>query len=208
MDWQEWHAQYADPDSVLSRRLRTVQKYIDAWLDSRADRLLHALSVCAGQGRDLIGVLRRRPADGARVAATLLDCDPRLVEFARESAASLSGVTIRRADAGDWATYDGLDRADLLLLAGVFGNITEADIARTVAAVPGLCAPDATVIWTLRRQPDRDATGDVRKLFRANGCTEVAFDAPEDVGFSVGVDRFTGPSKSRPTSGRLFTFVR
>ena len=36
--------------------------------------------------------------------------------------------------------------ADLVLLVGVLGNVSEADVASTVAAMPGLCAPGATLL--------------------------------------------------------------
>ena len=36
--------------------------------------------------------------------------------------------------------------ADLVLMAGVFGNITDADAQQTITALPEQCAADATVI--------------------------------------------------------------
>ena len=76
---------------------------------------------------------------------------------ARESfaAAELSGITITCADAGDFAAYRSAVPADLVLLAGVLGNISDHDVAATIAALPRLCAHGATVIWTrTRRDPD------------------------------------------------------
>lgn len=70
-----WHEPYADPGSELSRRLRVVQGHIASWLDGRPGELLTVLSVCAGQGRDLVGVLAGR-SDRHRVRATLLELDP------------------------------------------------------------------------------------------------------------------------------------
>jgi hypothetical protein len=49
----------------LSQRLRLVQRHIDDWLDERPESLLQVVSVCAGQGNDLIGVLARRSDSGA-----------------------------------------------------------------------------------------------------------------------------------------------
>lgn len=204
-DWVGWYADYGDPGSALSRRLRIVQGHIDDWLDHRQDGGLSVVSACAGQGRDLIEVLGRRD-DAGRVRATLLEADPRNVERARAAAAGLSTVDVRRADAGDLASYRDATPADLVLMVGVFGNIDDDDIRRTVAALPHLCRPAATVIWTRsRREPD--LTGSIRTWFADAGFTEHAFDAPEDTLFSVGVHRLTRTPQSSPPPTRLFTFL-
>ena len=68
-------------------------------------------------------------------------------------AAAPSTVDVRCADAGDLASYVDVIPADLVLMAGVFGNI--GDVRRTVATLPHLCRPGGTVIWTRsRREPD------------------------------------------------------
>lgn len=74
-DWLAWHEPYADAGSELSRRLRLVQGHIAGWLDERPGESLTVVSACAGQGRDLIGVLAGR-SDADRVRATLLELDP------------------------------------------------------------------------------------------------------------------------------------
>ncbi|WP_211370095.1 hypothetical protein [Nonomuraea turkmeniaca] len=54
MDWQEWHDEYDRPDSRLSQRPRVVQSRIRPALDAAAPgRPVKAISLCAGQGRDL-----------------------------------------------------------------------------------------------------------------------------------------------------------
>ena len=55
--------------------------------------------------------------------------------------------------------------ADLVLVCGVFGNISADDIAATVAALPSFCAPGASVIWTRHRRPP-DLTPAIRALVR------------------------------------------
>jgi len=56
-DWHEWHAAYDNPDSGLARRLSWVQDRIRAALDAAPAGQVRAISLCAGQGRDLIGAL-------------------------------------------------------------------------------------------------------------------------------------------------------
>jgi hypothetical protein len=202
-DWVRWHEAYGDAGSALSRRLRIVQGHVADWLDGRPDGPLTVVSACAGQGRDLLEVLGRRD-DAGRVHATLLEADPRNVAAAR--AAGLSTVDVRRTDAGDLASYRDATPADLVLMVGVFGNISDDDVRRTVAALPHLCRPAATVIWTRSRR-DPDLTGSIRSWFADAGFAERAFDAPADVLFSVGVHRLTRTPRTPPPTGRLFRFL-
>jgi len=202
-DWYEWHRPYDDESSSLAWRLRLVQRHITAFFDRRRDPVLRVVSACAGQGRDLLGVLRERP-DAGRVTGRLVEFDPRSAAVARANA--LDGITVLEADAGELAAYAGAVPADLVLFVGVFGNIVDADIETTVAALPQLCARDATVIWTRTREAP-DFTPTIRGWLADAGFVEEAFEAPDGQLFSVGVHRFGG--EPRPlTDGRLFTFVR
>ncbi|MEU1587614.1 class I SAM-dependent methyltransferase family protein [Micromonospora sp. NPDC005710] len=206
-DWHDWHLPYDDDTSPLSRRLRLVQQHINDWLDRRSDSSLRVVSVCAGQGRDLIGALAPRP-DADRVHAELIEYDPRNVAAARLgiAAVTLTGFTATEADAGDFTAYRTAAPADLVVLAGVLGNISDEDVRATVDALPRLCASNATVIWTRTRR-DPDLTPAIRGWFAAAGFAEEAFHAPSDVLFSVGVHRFHGQPRAAPPSGRIFTFA-
>lgn len=206
-DWHAWHEGYGDETSPLSRRLRLVQRHIASWLDERDDEALTVVSACAGQGHDLLGVLSTR-ADANRVRATLLEYDARNVAAAQAAAdrAALPHVTVVRADAGDRAAYVAAVPADLVLMAGVFGNISDIDVRGTISALPELCAAGATVIWTrTRRAPD--LTPAVRGWLAAAGFVEQAFHAPADALFSVGVHRFGGVPRPLTSRGSLFRFL-
>lgn len=207
-DWAAWHDEYADAGSPLSRRLRIIQHHLDAYLDETAPRSIRALSACAGDGRDLLGVLSRR-TDAARVSATLMELDPGLAKRAAEAASviGLGGVEVRCADAGTSAAYADAVPADLVLLCGVFGNVADDDVRRTIGALPAFCRPGALVIWTRhRRSPD--LTPAIRAWFGQATFEEQAFTAPADVGFSVGAHRFRGDTTSLEPGVRLFSFLR
>jgi len=88
----------------------------------------------------------------------------------------------------------------------VFGNISDADVHRTIAALPELCAPGATVIWTGTRRPP-DLTVEIRGWLADAGFVEQAFHAPDDALFSVGVHRFAGAPRGLDAGGSLFTFL-
>jgi hypothetical protein len=207
-DWYDWHRPYADGASPLAWRLRLIQGHIRSWLDERPDEPLTVVSACAGQGRDLLEVLAAQP-DAGRVHSYLLENDERNVAVAQAAvqAGGIPNVTLRRADAGDLAAYAGAVPADLVLLAGALGNISDSHIPRTISALPRLCASGATVIWTrTRRAPD--LTPAVRSWFRAAGFVEQVFHAPDGVLFSVGVHRFVGGPQPLVPAGELFQFIR
>ncbi|MEU8129040.1 hypothetical protein AB0B68_17645 [Micromonospora sp. NPDC049049] len=86
---------------------------INDWLGQRPDFSLRIVSVCAGQGHDLIGALAPR-SDATRVCAELIEYHPRNVAAGRMgiTAAGLNGITATQADAGDFAAYR---RAPLLI---------------------------------------------------------------------------------------------
>ena len=207
-DWLAWHSPYEDPASPLSARLRLVQGHLRSELDRRPGGDLQLISMCAGQGRDVIDVLAEHARRG-EVRARLVELDPRNVEIARRAAAAagLDGVEVEAADAGSTDAYLGAVPAQIVLACGVFGNVTDDDIARTVTALPSLCAAGATVIWTRHRRPP-DATAAVRGWFREAGFAQEAFDIPDGTSFAVGVHRLAGPPQPVEPGQRLFSFTR
>lgn len=141
MDWRAWHDAYEEPGSGLAERLALVQEQVSVALDRMPAGPIRALSLCAGQGRDLIGALaeHERRED---VNARLIELDEHNVEIARR-AARLTGLEEVEVVAGDASSTDacaGAVPADLVLVCGLFGNISPADIQRTIGGLPQLCA--------------------------------------------------------------------
>ena len=208
-DWASWHADYEDASSALAARLRVVQDHVSQALDKAPLGVVRVLSLCAGQGHDVIGVLanHRRRDD---VRATLVEIEARNVELARGSAtaADLNQIEIRQADAGNAASFADVLPADVLLLCGIFGNVSDADIERTIAAAPMLCSAGATVIWTRhRRAPDH--TNHIRQVFQSRGFDELAFESPDHARMTgVGVNRVREPMPWQSFDGPIFVFTR
>lgn len=205
MDWREWHRDYADPDSALGRRLLVVQMHIRAMLDRAPPGPIRAIAICAGQGLDLIGALVDHPRRDD-LTARLVEFDEHNVALARKSAqaAGLRGIEPIVGDASVTDAYRDAVPADLILLCGVFGNISEADIANTINHLPQLSAMHATVIWTRHRHPP-DLTPFIRETFDGTGFDELAFvDSPP---FGVGADRLRVPPRPFQAGVRLFEFV-
>jgi hypothetical protein len=206
-NWVAWHGSYDDPSSSLSARLRQVQLRLSEAISQAPAGRIRLLSLCAGQGRDVIGVLPAHPRRDD-VTAVLVESDPDNARVASQHAASaaLPQVEVRVADASRAASFADALPADVLLLCGIFGNISEQEIRQTVAAAPALCAAGATVIWTRHRRPP-DLTARLRAWFAENGFDEVAFDALATRALtSVGVHRLRHAPPGPPPSGPLFTF--
>lgn len=83
-DYVQWLDRYNDPDSPLSWRLRKVQQWLRDDLDSRPGPV-DLISVCAGDGRDIIDVLQARD-DANRVNVVLLEAHPVVADLARQRA--------------------------------------------------------------------------------------------------------------------------
>jgi hypothetical protein len=203
VDWRTWHDEYDLPDSWMARRLRVVQQHIRTALDAGPPGPLRVVSLCAGQGRDLLGVLADHPRRDD-VLARLVELDARNTSAAEEQAAGLS-VEVVTGDAAHTDHYLGMVPADLVLVCGVFGNITDDDIRRTVGFCTQLCRTGGTVVWTRHREaPDLVPT--ICEWFEDLGFERQWLSDP-DAGFGVGVHRFTGRPRPLTPGARMFTFV-
>jgi len=207
-DYQEWHRHYDDPGSGLSWRLGRVQQYVGSFLD-HDPRPVRMLSLCSGDGRDLCDVLAGRP-DSARVSATFVELHPEIARQAREraAAAGLSQVDVRTADAGSTDAYADAVPADLVLLVGIFGNISDEDVQRTVAAAPQLCARGATLIWSRGRHRE-DLNDQIREWFADAGFVEVDYATHDSSSRpALGAVRYQGEPQPLLPGQQLFTFLR
>jgi hypothetical protein len=208
-DWVAWHEAYDDPSSPLSARLRRVRWHLSRALDQAPGGPVRLVSLCAGQGHDVLGVLPGHPRR-EDVRAVLVESDARNAGLARRRAAEagLPQVEVRLADASRVGSFADALPADVLLLCGIFGNVSDQDIRRTAEAAPALCAAGATVIWTRHRRPP-DLTPQVRAWFAGAGFDEIAFDALEtstQISVGVGVGRLRGAPPAGPPDQVLFTF--
>jgi hypothetical protein len=201
-DWAAWHAPYDDPASPLSQRLGAVRAQVALGLERAPAGPVRLLSLCAGRGLDVLPLLAAHPR-GADVRGRLVELDPRNAAAARADAPA--AVEVVEGDAGTTDACAGAVPADLLLLCGIFGNVSDDDVARTAAAVPQLCAPGATVVWT-RSTHAPDLTPAVRRWFAEAGVAETAFVTEGPGGWSVGAGTFGGEPRPLVPDRRLFVF--
>ncbi|HVD54452.1 MAG TPA: class I SAM-dependent methyltransferase [Propionibacteriaceae bacterium] len=209
-DYLKWHDAYDDPSSDFSWRLRQVQAYIRQALD-HLEGPVTVISLCAGDGRDVLQVLADRN-DSARVHTTLIELHPVLAQRARTSAADagLTGVTVRSQDAGNTTAYAGSVPADLVIMMGIFGNISDDDVRRTIQTAPQLCRPGATLLWS-RSTNGTDQNAPVRAWLADAGFTELdyrEFDQDQAERAALGSARYDGPLQLLVPGRQLFTFLQ
>jgi hypothetical protein len=208
-DYRAWHNEYDDPNSPLAERLRIVQHRLGELLTAAPDGPIRLISMCAGQGRDVLGVVptHERRSD---VSGVLVELDPENVRFAREaaSAAGLSSVEVLEADAAVSDVYAPFVPADIVLACGIFGNITDADLENTVRTLSMLCNLGAAVIWTRHRE-DPEVIRAIRAWFVDSGFEDLTFDAPESPKlYGIGTAHLVGAPIPWRRGHRFFTFIR
>jgi hypothetical protein len=209
-DYLNWHDAYDDAASDLSWRLRRVQAHIRVALDQIKGRVV-VLSLCAGDGRDVLQVLAERD-DSSRVQVTLIELHPVLAQRARDFAAEagLQNITVRTVDAGNTAAYVGSVPADIVIMIGIFGNVSDEDVRRTIHAAPQLCRPGACLLWS-RGTSGTDRNGSIRSSLAEAGFVELdygEFDQAQGERAAFGSARYEGASQPLITGRQLFTFVR
>lgn len=194
-------------DGPTAARLGVVQEQIRHALAETDASPIRVISICAGQGHDIVGALQ----DFGRadeVEALLVELDERNVGAARQRIADacLSGITVETADAGMTDAYTSIAPAHLILACGVFGSLTDDDIDMTVGLLPSLASPNAQVIWTANRVApglwDAVLAAFARHGFRASWTTDDQVDT-----FGVGRHQLNRRSTALRPGQRMFSFA-
>jgi hypothetical protein len=205
-DWVDWHAEYADPNSRLSQRVAEVRAQLSAAIDRAPAGPLRIISACAGEGRDVIPVVSTHPRR-ADITARLVELDADLAARARANAPA--NVEVVTGDASSTDAYDGALPAHIALFCGIFGNISEDDIERTVRTLPSLLAPGGEVLWT-RYTSEPDITPTIRAWFADAGFDEMAFTSHVAMRYGVGTHKLapTTTPASFEAGVTMFRFLR
>jgi hypothetical protein len=204
-DWSDWHRRYADPGSDHSRRLVAIQRFLGATLDERGSQPTRLVSICAGQGLNVLPVLAQHPGRDY-VTATLIELDPGNVAAAKQSAdaAGLRQVRVICGDASQTDSYINAVPADIVLACGVFGNISEGAIKFTIEHLPQFCSPGAVAIWTRGRNRPMPQ---LSQWWATAGFEQVAVLSRADAKFNVEAHRFVGKPQPLRRGVTLFTFL-
>jgi SAM-dependent methyltransferase len=212
-DWTDWHDEYDDPDSELASRMRGVRARVIAAVEVCPPGPVTLVSICGGQGREVIGALEHHPRR-ADLRGRLVELDPTNAEIARRSAhdAHLDGFEVVTGDASLSDSYAGLPPVDVVVVSGVLGHLDDHDQLGLVRFLHQLLRPGGRVVWTffrLRDDPRRDAKLErMRDHFTEQRFDETTMDllAGDEFGFTVAVSTFEGEREPFRAGERIFSF--
>ncbi|WP_229821358.1 MULTISPECIES: hypothetical protein [Streptomyces] len=109
-------------------------------------------------------------------------------------------------DAASTHLYAGMAPADLVLMCGVFGNITDEDGETTVDHCTELCRKGGVLVWTRHRRTP-DLVPRICEWLEARGFAHQWLSAP-DAGFGVGAHRCAREPRPLTMDGHTSTSVR
>ncbi|BAY36091.1 hypothetical protein NIES2111_04110 [Nostoc sp. NIES-2111] len=207
-DWYEWHDLYKT-EPRLQQRLEIVQEFIAYSLNASPDGALRVVSVCAGDGRDLLGTLKNHPR-AKDVSARLVELNPQLVERGRATIEALGlakQIEFVNGDATIASNYVGAVPADIVIVCGVFGNLTdEAELGRLLDNLRFLSKQGAFVLWTRGHSQGIAHSDTVRRILSASEFAEVNFKLTATGDMGVGINQYIGESLPQPKEQQLFVF--
>jgi putative methyltransferase len=205
--WNEW-PQWAYRHPAYQQRLTAVQEHLAAALAAAPLGRIRLLSICSGDGRDVLGVLQLHPRRD--------DVTAWLVEKSAESAATGArqaqqlgldhAVRFLSADATVFDTYQGIAPADIILLCGVWGHVPVTERQLLVDALMRLCAGGGVVIWTRAIAKGMRRLEQIRSHFWSPTWQELSQTITPDCHWAVVTHRYGGASLDVPARGQLFHF--
>jgi hypothetical protein len=207
--WSNWPAMSYRRASYV-KRLKVVQDQFAASLTEREPGPVRVVSLCAGDGRDVMGVLEShtRRAD---VTAWLVELDPKSVAAgvkARDEVGLSRNVIFIQGDATDFATYKDILPSDIVLVCGVWGHVRPEEQLSLVKALGKFCKPGGTVIWSRGLKRGMERFTELQALFERNSFERVGESFTPDGKWGVCTHRYMGKPVEVPTSGRIFNFSR
>lgn len=210
MKWKLWHRKY-DTCTSLQSRLQLVCSQIRAALDESQSRPFHIVSICAGDGRDLIQALSDHPHRND-VVAWLLDTDEEALARGRNAAASAGLAHVLRfvcADATLASNYVAIAPVDLVLVSGVLGHLQNDTAPAFLEVLPMLCKVGGWFIWNRHRESNDGLKqiSIIRAVLRRVGFREGQFQITNPDGFAVGRACFAGKPMVLDPQRMLFEFV-
>jgi hypothetical protein len=210
MDWVQFLNGY-DVWPPLQSRLQIVRGQLAHALSACSPGLIRLISVCAGDGRDVIGTLTEHPRR-EEVTATLIENNAELVARGEAAIAHFglsSHVRFVCADATLSDTYLEIAPADVVVLAGVLGNVRPAAEPQLIDSLRGLCSPGGSVIWTrgVGNADGQQAAERIRRYLATAGFRERVLTNTTPHGFAVGTHVFEGTPRPLMPATKLFKFT-
>jgi hypothetical protein len=210
MDWTHWYKHY-DATPRIQARLRVVRRQIIDFVNECPAGPITIVSVCSGDGRDLVGALADHPRRND-VVAWLLDTHAETLDRGK-GAATAAGLERQfhflLADAARADSYRDIVPVDLVLISGVLGHLRPDGVSGLLGALPMLCKAGGCVILNrgMLFNDGRRQVPAIRELLRNTGFVERDYEVTSADGFACLWARFTGPAQPLDTKRVLFEFV-
>jgi hypothetical protein len=207
-EWSDWHDAYEDTSSELVGRMLGVRRHVAEIVAEAPAGAVTVLSICGGQGRELIGALEDHPRK-SDVRGRLVELDADNTAFANRWAtkAGLLGLEIVTGDASLGASYDGLAPVDLVVISGVFGHLSPSDRLRLIDFTRQLCHADTGIVWTSHLSNDGPAEW-LRRAFLERRFEEFEHGLVpgDDFQFTVTRSAYRGAPQPFDPHEKIFTF--
>jgi hypothetical protein len=209
MDWVGWHHGY-DIWPPLQARLRAVREHISNALIRCSIGPIGVVSLCAGDGRDLIGLLSEHSRRDD-VSALLVEANGDLVSRGEAAITQFdlgTHVRIVRGDATQSSAYLEVVPADVVVAAGVFGNLRDSEVRRLIFSLRCLCkwGRSSSGPALIELEGER-AAALIRDIFREAQFEQIASTRTSPGAFAVATHAFRG-TRDPPVPGiTLFEFA-
>ena len=207
-EWGDWHDAYEDPSSELVGRMMAVRRHVAAIVSEAPAGPVIVVSICGGQGRELIGALEDHPRK-ADVRGRLVELDADNAAFASRWAAEagVTGLEIVNGDASVGVSYEGLAPVDVVVISGVFGHLSSPDRECLIDFTRRLCHTGSGIVWTSHRSHDGPAEW-LRRAFVERRFEELEHGLVpgDDFQFTVTRNVYTGVQQPFEPHAKIFTF--
>jgi hypothetical protein len=205
--WSGW-PQQVYRTAHYQQRLAAVQMHLGECIDLAPAGLVRIVSLCAGDGRDVIGTMvgHRRRGD---VRACLVELNEHSVGQGIESAkaAGVDGqIKFIAGDATDFASYQGYLPCDIMLVCGVWGHVPPLERERLVASLAKFGKQGSAVVWTRGVSRGMSRLDDIQEHFVKPIWERVRLTFTQDEEWAVVTHRYCGSPQRTPPSGRVFEF--
>jgi hypothetical protein len=206
--WDDW-SEHAYRSRTYSLRLAEVQGHLGECFAAYSTRPIRLLSVCAGDGRDVMGAMISHNVQG-QVVAWLVEQNLRSVNRGTTQSRRLGlqdTVKFLHADATLYDTYRNIAPSDIVLLSGVWGHVPASDRPRLVQALASFCKPGGMVIWTRALANGVSRMDEIQIEFASPLWELVCASITSDKCWGVVSQRYCGPQIRPASGGRIFQFA-
>jgi len=205
--WKEW-PQWAYKQPAYLHRLAGVQQHLAAALDAAAGGTIRVLSICSGDGRDVLGTVQSHTRRGD-VRAWLVEQSADSVAAGARHAQQLGldrNVHFLNTDATVFEAYQKIAPANIILVCGVWGHVPALERKAVVDALARLCEPGGAVIWTRRVSKGMHRLEQIQSHFNQPAWQQQSLTFTADQAWAIVTHRYCGPRLKLPASGQLFHF--